>query len=233
MTKATPSGISQTVQGAVQPRFGEVRIRQRGRLPHWERETGLYFVTFRLADSLPLVVLEKMAERQRVLEAATHKGAHLLPEQKRTIAEYSIKTIEEYFDRGMGACFLSDPRIGELAANALRFWHGKRYRLIAWCVMPNHVHVIFRAFPGQDLGEILRSWKTYTARTANRILGRTGAFWQREYYDRLIREDGELDRAINYVLSNPERAGLLEWKWVWSAGLEARTTAGLETGATD
>jgi hypothetical protein len=98
--------------------------------------------------------------------------------------------------------------------------------------MPNHVHVIFRLLPGQELADVIRSWKLFTARKANRILGRSGAFWQREYYDRLIREDGELNRAIQYVLSNPERAGLIGWKWLWCAGMDTRTTAGLETGAT-
>jgi REP element-mobilizing transposase RayT len=212
--------------------FGEVRIRQRGRLPHWETETGLYFVTFRLADSLPLPVLEKIVKRQRVLEVAKRTGANLLPEQKVLVAELSVKKIEDYFDRGIGACLLRNPQIGELVASALHFWHRKRYRLVAWCVMPNHVHVIFRLFSGQQLADVVRSWKTFTARKANRILGRAGTFWQREYYDRLIREEGELDRAIEYVLSNPERAGLSGWKWVWNAGVDARTTAGLETGAT-
>ncbi len=230
--KNAPSGLSQAVHGAVQPRFSEVRIRQRGRLPHWEKETGLYFVTFHLADSLPKLVLEKISTRYRVLEAAGRTGANLLPAQKALVAEFSVKKIEEYFDRGIGACFLRDPQIGELAADALRLWHGKRYRLIAWCVMPNHLHVIFRLFPGEELAAVVRSWKSYTARKANRILGRDGAFWQREYYDRLIREEGELDRAIEYVLSNPERAGLVAWRWVWCAGVDARTTARLETGVT-
>ena len=216
-----------TIQGEVQPRFGEVLIRQRGRLPHWEKEAGLYFVTFHLADSLPHPVLKRLRERHRVLEAANRMKANLSPAQKAFIAEYSPKKIEEYFDRGAGACYLRNSQIGELVANALRLWHGKRYRLVAWCVMPNHVHVIFRLLPGHALPDVVRSWKSFTARSANRILGRTGAFWQREYYDRLIRKDGELDRAVRYVLSNPERAGLTGWKWVWSAGLEARTTAGL------
>ena len=79
---------------------------------------------------------------------------------------------------------------------------------------------------------VIRSWKLFTARKANRFLGRSGVFWQREYYDRLIREDGELDRAILYVLTNPERAGLANWRWRWCAGMDTRTTAGLETGAT-
>jgi len=224
--------LQSAIQGAVQPRFGQVRIRQRGRLPHWEKDDGLYFVTFHLADSLPKPVLEKIVERHRTLATAKRIGANLLPGQKLLIEEFSPRKIEEYFDRGIGACWLRDPRIADLVAGALRFGDGRQYRLIAWCVMPNHVHVIFRLLPGQDLAAVVRTWKTYSARRANQILGRTGTFWQREYYDRLVRKDGELDRAVQYVLSNPERAALREWKWVWSAGEDARTTAGLETGVT-
>ena len=69
---------------------------------------------------------------------------------------------------------------------------------------------------------MIRSWKLFTARKANRVLGRSGVFWQREYYDRLIREDGELDRAIQYVLGNPERAALKGWNWLWCAGMDTR-----------
>jgi REP element-mobilizing transposase RayT len=148
------------------------------------------------------------------------------------VAEFSTAKLEEYFDRGLGACFLRDPRIGELVANALHFWQGKRYRLVAWCVMPNHVHVVCRLLPGQELSKVLQGWKSFTARRANEILGRGGAFWQREYYDRLIRNGDELERAVRYVVHNPERAGLKGWKWVWSAGEDARATAGLETRAT-
>jgi REP element-mobilizing transposase RayT len=235
MTKpdALPQPTSAVVvQGAIEPRFGEVRIRQRGRLPHWEKDSGLYFITFHLVDSLPRPVLDKVMERHRILDAAKHSGAHLLPDQKEMLAEFSPVKIEEYFDRGAGACSLRDPRIGELMANALRFWDGKRYRLVAWCVMPNHVHVVCRLLPGQELSIVLRSWKSFSASMANKILVRGGAFWQREYYDRLIRNEDEFERAIRYVVSNPERAGLKDWKWVWCAGEVAHATAGLETGAT-
>ncbi len=221
------------VQGALQPQFGEVHIRQRGRLPHWEKDAGLYFLTFHLADSLPLQVLEKIAERHRILIAAKRVGAPLSPSQEVLVAECSTAKLEEHFDRGLGGCFLRDPRIGELVVNALQFCQGKRYRLVAWCVMPNHVHVVCRLLPGQELGKVLLGWKSYTGRKANEIIGCSGAFWQREYYDRLIRNGDELERAVRYVVNNPERAGLKGWKWVWSAGEDARATAGLETGATN
>jgi REP element-mobilizing transposase RayT len=231
-TFKSTSEVAANVEGAAKPRYGKVRIRSRGRLPHWEKEAGLYFVTFRLSDTLPESVLEKIAERHRVLESAQRSGLNLTPEQKRVVEEYSTRRIEEYSDRGSGACLLRDPRITPLVANALRFWNGKRYRLVSWCIMPNHVHVVVRMSPGQELADVLRGWKSYTARTANRILGHTGSFWQREYYDRLIRDENELERVLRYVASNPERAGLKGWMRVWSAGVDARTTAGLETGAT-
>src|SRR5579872_1016804 len=99
------------LSGVAQPRYGEVHIRNRGRLPHWERDSGLYFITFRLADSLPLPVLKKVAERHRILEAAKASGARLLPEQQTELAEYSPLRMEEYCDRGHGSCSLADRRI--------------------------------------------------------------------------------------------------------------------------
>jgi REP element-mobilizing transposase RayT len=216
----------------VKPEFGEVRIRNRGRLPHWEKEEGLYFITFHLDDSLPRQALREMVERNRILAAAKRLGIRLTPAQEEFTAKYSQRRIEEYFDRGTGECLLKDSRIVEATAEALRFWHGKRYRLVAWCIMPNHVHIICRFLPGQNLSDVLRGWKVHSAREANRILGRRGTIWRREYYDRLIRGDGEFHRAVQYVLSNPERAGLKDWKWAWSEGQEALSTAGQETGGT-
>ena len=93
--------------------------------------------------------------------------------------------------------FFAIPRTRELVANALGFWNGKRYRLVAGWVMPNHVQVVRRLLPGHALNEVLRSWKPCTARMSNKILGRNGPFWQREYYDRLFGNEGEFGRATS------------------------------------
>ena len=223
---------SARLHGAVQPRYGEVHIRNRGRLPHWEKEEGLYFITFHLADSLPHSVLLKIAERHRILETARQKRANFLPGQKTLLAEYSHTRIEEYFDRGAGCCAFLDHRIAGSMAAALRFREAKHYRLLAWCIMPNHVHVVVRLFPGRELAKVVKAWKNFSAKAANQALGRKGRFWQREYYDRLIRNGDELGRAVRYVVENPARAGLKNWAWVWSAGWEVRATAGQEAGAT-
>jgi REP element-mobilizing transposase RayT len=220
------------INGAVQPRYSEVHIRSRGRLPHWEKEEGLYFLTFHLADSLPSSILDKIAERHRILEAAKDNNANLLPEQKALLADYSHARIEEYFDRGAGSCPFQDMRVAGSMAAALRFREGKHYRLLAWCIMPNHVHVVVRLFPGRELAKIVKTWKNFSAKAANHALGRKGRFWQPEYYDRLIRNGDELDRAIRYVVENPVKAGLKNWTWVWSADGDVRATADREVGAT-
>ncbi len=223
---------SAQLQGAMQPRNGEVHIRNRGRLPHWEKEAGLYFITFHLADSLPRSVLAKIAERHRILESTQQNNANLLPEQKALLASSTRARIEECFDRGAGSCSFLDMRIAGAMAAALRYREGMHYRLLAWCVMPNHVHVVVRLFPGRELAKVVKAWKNFSAKAANQALGRKGQFWRREYYDRLIRNGDELDRAIRYVVENPARAGLKNWTWVWSAGREARDPAGQEAGAT-
>ena len=109
---------------------------------------------------------------------------------------------------------MRDPRVAKIVADAIKFFDGKRYRLLAWCVMPNHVHVLFSPLDDHRLEAILHSWKSFSAEQANRLLGRTGHFWQREYFDHLVRDEHALQRIIQYVKANPEKAGLLYWPWV-------------------
>jgi REP element-mobilizing transposase RayT len=80
--------------------------------------------------------------------------------------------------------------------------------------MPNHVHAVLQPMPGHDLPEILHSWKSYTAKEINQMLGVKGQLWEAEYYDHLIRDERDFEAQIEYVLANPMKAGLREWKWV-------------------
>jgi REP element-mobilizing transposase RayT len=121
-------------------------------------------------------------------------------------------------DSGQGTCHLAKPEIASLVQEALRHFDGRRYDLIAWCIMPNHVHVIVRPFVGYDLAGILQSWKSFTAKQANRLLVETGNFWQEEYYDHLIRDEEDFRNQVNYVLENPDKAGLQDWPWCGMCG---------------
>jgi putative DNA methylase len=127
------------------------------------------------------------------------------------------KLIARYEDAGHGACWLRDERIAALVENALLCFDGQRYRLIAWCVMPNHIHALAETRAQWPLSSLVHSWKSYTAQIANQILTRRGDFWFREYHDRFIRDDRHLARAIEYIEQNPVKARLVgareEWRW--------------------
>ena len=121
--------------------------------------------------------------------------------------------VDRYLDAGHGSCRLKDARIADLVANALTFFEGSRYTLFAWCVMPNHVHVVVQPIGNHTLPDILHSWKSYSSKLANRMLGATGKFWREEYFDRILRDDEELGRTIEYVFENPGKVGFSSWRW--------------------
>ena len=118
------------------------------------------------------------------------------------------RRIARYEDAGHGACWLRDPRIGALVEGALLHFDGQRYRLLAWCVMPNHVHALAEMISGFPLSKVLHSWKSFTANEANKILNRQGELWQRDYRDRHIRNAEHFEKAIRYIERNPVEAGL-------------------------
>ncbi|MFZ0300270.1 MAG: transposase [Candidatus Sulfotelmatobacter sp.] len=227
------AGVPPAVSGASRRRFGEVTIRDRGRLPHWEKDGAAYFITFRLADSLPKSVLDQIeCERRAIVTTANQLHRDLSTDERKKIQRLSTPVIEKFLDNGAGACHLRNPVIAEVMANTLCHFDQSRYRLFAWCIMPNHVHVVARLFPGEALAAVVHSWKSFSAKHANRVLGAHGAFWQREYYDHLIRGEEEFERAIRYVAENPAKANLRHWKWIWVRGRDAHATAAEDGGAT-
>jgi REP element-mobilizing transposase RayT len=190
-------------------------VRSRGRLPHWEADSAIYFVTFRLADSLPQSVLQAYEfERQNIIATAVASGRVLSPSEEQRLEKLFSEKIESQLDAGTGRCSLANPAIADAVAEALGYFDMSRYRMYAWCVMPNHVHALFRLLGEHVLADVLHSWKSYSANIANRLMGLSGEFWQREYYDHLVRSEEEFYRIVNYVLRNPEKAGLREWRWV-------------------
>jgi Rad3-related DNA helicase/REP element-mobilizing transposase RayT len=189
-------------------------IRQGAYLPHWTRDGAVYAITFRLADSLPREVLDSWrTERDAIVVNGRQQDRPLTWKEIRRLDELHSEKVEKYLDAGMGECWLRQPSIAKLVEEALKHFDGSRYRLLAWSVMPNHVHVVIQALPGQKLSGILHSWKSHTAHAANALLSRTGEFWQAEYYDHLIRDEDELLHAVKYAWENPQAAGLPEWRW--------------------
>jgi REP element-mobilizing transposase RayT len=161
-------------------------------------------ITFRLHDALPQT---KLKEWERELSLSHH-----LSEERDKLLRM---TIEKYLDAGHGACWLKRPEIGELVEKELLHFDGVRYLLLAWCLMPNHVHVLVETKVGWDLGRLVKSWKGRVSHLANRILNRSGVFWQREYFDRFIRDDGHFSNALRYIEENPVKAGLVHHPRDW------------------
>ena len=192
-------------------------------LPHWTRDGAWYAVTFRLWDSLPQRVIESwLFERKNIVKTAEQMKRPLSDHEERKLAHLYSEKVERYLDAGHGSCYMNDGRVSALVAKALHHFDGLRYSLAAWCVMPNHVHVVVQPFAGatatavphSEFPDILHSWKSFTAKEANKLLRRSGEFWQAEYYDHLIRGEADFRHAVKYVLENPLKAGLKNWKWV-------------------
>jgi len=167
----------------------------RGYLPHWEAGAIPQSITFRLHDSLPRTLLETWRE-----ELAN------LPETEAT--RERRQRIEAALDAGHGECLLRNIEVGTLVEHALLHFDQQRYKLHAWVIMPNHVHVLITPLEGNTLSSILHSWKSFTAKSANQLLGRIGTFWLEEYFDRSIRNEEHYNRVVEYIHNNPVKAGL-------------------------
>lgn len=195
----------------------QLKKRQGANLPHWTREGAIYFITFRTADSLPQEAVEKLTSETQLLE---RKGQwqDLEPEELARLSRLKSDAYLRMLDNCYGACVLRRDDCAAEVAGALNHFAESRYRLWAWCVMPNHVHVVVQPFRGSELPEILKAWKSFTSRKIGTILGTKGVFWQSEYYDHLIRDESEYQHYVNYTLQNPAVAGLDSWKWVGRFG---------------
>lgn len=182
----------------------------RGYLPHYDDVSKFQAITFRLADSLPLCRLHEIEAELKTQPAC-----------KRDV--FRRKRIEQWLDSGHGCCALGRPELARILEETLFRFHGNRYDLIAWCIMPNHVHTLI--LPRTRLALIVQSWKSFTgrwalARNAELGLGIPGKhLWMHDYWDRYMRNAGHLERMVSYIHQNPVIAGLCEMPeaWPWSS----------------
>lgn len=226
-------------------------IISRRSLPHWYVPGAMHFVTFRLAGTLPREVIDRLAgcklqwlnRKPEGMSVAQHRNRV----HKRLFAAY-----DKYLEENRDINWLSDPRISSLVRGSLYFLHGKKYNLLCYCILPNHVHVLFLPYdidqpteadfaalePGEredkksPLSSIMHSLKGYTAHEANKTLKRSGAFWQHESYDHWVRDEDELERLVQYIISNPCNANLAPkpQDWYWGSAHDRYLTDGDESG---
>ncbi|HZK80212.1 MAG TPA: transposase [Humisphaera sp.] len=175
----------------------------RDNLPHVRQENVVYFVTFRLADSLPA---ERVAElrNQREQWLRLNPLPHTRVQEREYRRIWTVR-IENLLDAGYGACVLRDPACREILEASIRHDDGVAYRLGEFVIMPNHVHALLQMLPGRELGESVKAWKSVSARRIGKRLGRLGSYWMDEYFDHSVRHDASLARFVSYIRENPMR----------------------------
>ena len=183
-------------------------------LPHWDVEDGLYFVTFRLDDSLPATATDNSLRqfRKQIDDHVTREDPDD-DELAEFVFDLYLESIDTRLDDHRGACHLRRDVVARLVCDSLLHFDGERYDLYTWVVMPNHVHVVFGRRPGYPLGDVVGGWKSYTAQEAREWVDFGDHFWQRDYFDRLVRSEEEFTRVCQYTWRNPEHAGMADWKW--------------------
>lgn len=179
----------------------------RGYLPHFDGPGIAQFLTFRLHDAVPAEVVQGWA---------TELQASRLGKRDRRYEIEMKERIARYEDQGHGSCLLQNEDVTTMVETGLMEFDAVRYRLISWCVMPNHVHVLIEPGMGFPISTIVHQWKSFTSKAANRILGRSGRFWMPDYFDRYIRDQHHLKAVVAYIEENPVTAGLVQdakhWK---------------------
>jgi putative transposase len=196
-------------------------------MPHFDAEEVTQHVTFHLADSLPKQVLRRLAEDLELV-------APELREVERR------RGVESLMDAGYGSCDLQRPEIAKMVQDTLLHFDGDRYRLLAWAVMPNHVHTLFRTLPGWSMARVVASWKSWTGKHIFEWRQKNGPqdnglqhgsqesqrVWHREYWDRYIRDEKHFAAALSYIHQNPVKAGLVTRPedWPWSSAFPGNAT---------
>lgn len=196
------------------------------RLPHFQQPGQAYFITWILNDAIPPHALNRYTEKLERLKTATPGSNTQSPELKKLINEYNTfrkKYIHAYDEllavTKNGTVDLSKPEIIAIIIEAIRFWEGKRLETQAFCIMPNHVHWVFKVNETDENGKpvylqvIMHSVKRQTANSINKLTGKSGALWQKESFDTTIRDFKHEYNAIRYTLNNPVVAGFVnDWK---------------------
>ncbi len=176
-------------------------------LPHLYFNDGMYFITYRLKNSIPQTLLKIIHSDLKNLDNTKY--------------ERIIKKYDSVLDSGeYGKQYLAEKDIADVCKNTLHYPDGKDYNLICYTIMPNHIHLVFELLSGnKGISKIMQSIKRISARKSNLFLQREGSFWQDESFDRWIRNEKELYFTIKYVLENPVKAGLVnnwfDWEYTY------------------
>ena len=237
----------------------------RNYLSHFDAGPAVQHINYRLADALPKHALSAMQAQCDVLQLTDPEKADALRQR-----------VETYLDAGHGSCLLQYPELAKMIVDNWLYFDQERYRLLAWMVMPNHVHVLIEPLGGWSVPKIVATWKAYSGRRIRDwlvgrgekaeegksqagawrseeescqagawrskegrghgsawrseeeiaqfrfLFERHGRVWQREYWDRFIRNSEHYWWVKAYIENNPVKAGLVSEAelWPWSSAAD-------------
>lgn len=185
----------------------EMKITHRN-LPHWKKEGAIYWITFRLADSIPQPKLQAWKKEFEIW--SKHNSKPWDEQQWKDYNQRFGNTFEEWLDAGTGSCALARPDVRETLISCMLKFNGRRLVLHSAVIMPNHVHCLMELEPNEDISQILKGMKGASAKAANILLGTSGRFWMEESYDHIVRSEEQYAHFLRYIEENPERASLQE-----------------------
>lgn len=178
-----------------------IEVNDKGLLPHWNQSGKIQYITFRLVDSLPQ---SRLSELKQLKEKFLKNNP--LPWDYDTLQKYwkTVSPFEsELLDAGYGQCILKNADIRRIVSDSLSHFNGMRYDLLAYVIMPNHVHILLLIYDGEQIENIMHSLKSFTSKMINRKTGQSGSVWMREYFDRIVRTKQHLRHCIDYIKENP------------------------------
>lgn len=180
--------------------------------PHWKQPGKVHFVTWRMADGIPKARRDELLRDRAawIAEHGTQDISTLSEGPQRAYYRLFQQRVQRWLDAGHGSCALLIPAARDIMRDTLVKFHNERYRLGTFAIAGNHVHVLVVPFPGYDLSELTHSWKSYTAKVINRLVGRTGKFWKTESFDHLVRSWKHLQKYERYIRRHTEQGGYVE-----------------------
>ena len=192
--------------------------------PHWSQAGAVVFITFRRHDSIPREVLQQWErEKREWLHRRGHNAEEhwsvVLPrltEKDRADFQKQFRRCrEEFLDTCHGRCLLRRPELARIAADALLYFDGQRYRMGDFIVMPNHAHLLAAFAAADAMKSQCDSWLHYTACQINKAIGEKGKFWQEEPFDHLVRSAEQYEYLRRYIADNPHNAGLKPGEYLY------------------
>ena len=179
----------------------ETEVSFKDNLPHMHQEGVIQYITFRLNDSLPQKARDEIKNR-----LTNFKENNPEPWDNNTTYRYWTlmgKLQSRLLDNGYGNCILKDPEVRKIVDDAIIHCNGLTYELIAYVVMPNHVHMLIKPIEQHSVMSIMQSLKSFTASRINRLTGNKGPVWMKRYYDRMVRNPRDLEHYVKYIACNP------------------------------